>query len=142
MIHRFAGCELDEERRELRRRGRAVKLEPKVFDVLAYLLRHPERVVTKAELLDVVWAGLAVSESVLPKCVAAARRAIGDTSTRPTVIRTVHGHGYRVIAEVHGGRAVDAAVSVDEPRLRRWTATCATNSAACGSGCSAWSSSR
>ena len=113
MIHSFAGCELDEERRELRRRGKPVRLEPKVFDVLAHLVRHPERVVTKAELLDHVWAGVVVSESVLPKCVAAARRAVGDSRGRPSVIRTVHGRGYRVVADVHARSGAE----VSEPTM-------------------------
>jgi DNA-binding winged helix-turn-helix (wHTH) protein/tetratricopeptide (TPR) repeat protein len=114
MIHRFAQCELDDERFELTRRGKPVKLEPKVFDVMLYLLRHPDRVVTKSELLDEVWAGVNVSESVLPKCIAAARRAVGDTRAQPTVIRTVHGRGYRLIAAVQAGGPETAA---DIPRL-------------------------
>ncbi len=100
MIHCFGECELDDERFELRRGGRPVKLEPKVFDVLLYLLRHPDHVVTKAELLDAVWPGVSVSESVLPKCITALRRAVGDSRARPTVIGTVHGRGYRFIAAV------------------------------------------
>src|SRR5262249_58281898 len=64
LVHCFADCELDEMLFQLRRRGRVVKIEPKVFDVLAYLLRHRERVVSKAELLDTLWPDQAVSESV------------------------------------------------------------------------------
>jgi DNA-binding winged helix-turn-helix (wHTH) protein len=79
MIHCFEQCELDDERFELTRHGQPVKLEPKVFDVLLYLLRHHERVVTKDELLDAVWPGVNVSESVLPKCVAA---SVAPSATR------------------------------------------------------------
>ena len=68
----FADCELDRELYQLRRRDRVVKLEPKVFDVLVHLLEHRDRVVTKAELLDALWPGEALSESVLPRAVAAA----------------------------------------------------------------------
>ncbi len=116
MIHAFGECELDDERFELRRRGKAVKLEPKVFDVLAYLVRHAERVVTKSELLDAVWAGVNVSESVLPKCIAAVRRAVGDTRARANLIQTVHGRGYRLVAEVRARAAsalADAAPGSD-----------------------------
>ena len=73
MIHAFRGCELDEKLFQLRRRGRVVKLEPKAFDLLAYLLRHRDRVVPKQELLRAVWPDVAVTESVLPSCVAAVR---------------------------------------------------------------------
>ena len=98
MIHVFGDCELDEARFELRRCGAVVKVEPKTFDVLAYLVKCADRVVSKDELLDAVWPGQVVSESVLPKCVAAARRAVGDTRAPQPVIRTVHGRGYRFVA--------------------------------------------
>lgn len=100
MVHAFADCELDEQLFQLRRRGEIVAIEPKVFDVLLYLLRHRDRVVTKDELFDTVWAGQAVSESVLPKCINVARRAVGDESAEQQIIRTVHGRGYRFVAAV------------------------------------------
>jgi DNA-binding winged helix-turn-helix (wHTH) protein/tetratricopeptide (TPR) repeat protein len=100
MIHAFRGCELDEELFQLRRRGRVVKLEPKAFDLLAYLLRHRDRVVPKLELLRAVWADVVVTESVLPSCIGAVRRAVGDDRARARVIQTVHGRGYRFVAEV------------------------------------------
>ena len=115
MIHAFGDCELDGERFELRRRGTPVKLERKVFDVVAYLVRHADRVVTKAELLDAVWPDVAVSESVLPKCIAAARRAVGDTRQRPAVIQTVHGRGYRLIAPVETRAPADGVPPPSEP---------------------------
>ncbi len=109
MIHVFGDCELDEARFELRRRGAVVRVEPKTFDVLAYLVRSADRVVSKDELLDAVWPGQVVSEAVLPKCVAAARRAVGDAPARPAVIQTVHGRGYRFVAAVQT-RAVPGPV--------------------------------
>src|SRR5262245_40464376 len=108
MIHVFSECELDETRFELRRRGTVVKLEPKTFDLLAYLVRAADRVVSKDELLDAVWPGQVVSESVLPKCVAAARRAVGDARTPGSVIQTVHGRGYRFVAPVATRTAMTA----------------------------------
>lgn len=59
---RFGDCELSVERIELRRAGQIVDMEPQVFDVLAYLLRHRERVVPKTELLDQIWCNRFVSE--------------------------------------------------------------------------------
>ena len=113
MIQLFGDCELDEARFELRRRGAVVKIEPKTFDLLAYLIRCADRVVSKDELLDAVWPDQVVSESVLPKCVAAARRAVGDARTPARVIQTVHGRGYRFIA------AVERRDPVPSPRLAR-----------------------
>ena len=61
MIYRFGDCELDDQRYELRRGGALVHLEPQVFEVLAYLARHRDRVVPKAELLDQIWGSRFVS---------------------------------------------------------------------------------
>jgi predicted ATPase/DNA-binding winged helix-turn-helix (wHTH) protein len=123
MVHAFADCELDEQLFQLRRGSRVVAIEPKVFDVLSYLLRHRDRVVTKEELLDAIWGGQAVSESVLPKCINVARRAVGDGRTRQQIIQTVHGRGYRFIATVtQRDPAIAAAVPlpppIPEPRSR------------------------
>src|SRR5215468_9485059 len=112
MIHVFQDCELDETRFELRRDGAVVKVEPKTFDVLRYLISCADRVVSKDELLDAVWPGQVVSESVLPKCIAAARRAIGDEG-RTAMIQTVHGRGYRFVAAVQT-RERPAAADVPE----------------------------
>jgi DNA-binding winged helix-turn-helix (wHTH) protein/tetratricopeptide (TPR) repeat protein len=99
-IYSFGAFELDEALYQLRHAAAVVKLEPRVFDVLLYLVRHRDRVVSKDELLNEVWHGQAVSESVLPTNVAAARRALrGDTAGR-VAIQTVHGRGYRFVAAV------------------------------------------
>ena len=90
---RFGECEIRRESFSLLRRSRPVKIEPKVFDVLLYLVDRRDRVVTKHELLDALWPGEAVSDSVLPRCIAAARRAVGDTRARQRVLQTVHGRG-------------------------------------------------
>ena len=65
MIHVFGDYVLDLARIELRRSGATVPIEPQVFDVLAYLEEHRERVVTKEELLDNIWGDRFVSESAL-----------------------------------------------------------------------------
>ncbi len=105
MIYAFGKCELDAELFQLRREGSAVKLEPKIFNVLAYLVEHRDRVVVKDELLDRLWPAQAVSESVLPSCIAAIRRAVGDTGKSQQVIQTVHGRGYRFVAAVSANQA-------------------------------------
>src|SRR5262245_39040724 len=61
----------------------AVPLPPKAFDVLHYLVTHPDRLVTKDELLDAVWAQTAVSEAVVRVAIGAVRRALGDTTQTP-----------------------------------------------------------
>ncbi len=96
----FGDCEMSVERIELRRAGQLVDMEPQVFDVLAYLLRHRERVVPKTELLDQIWGNRFVSESALSSRVKSARRAVGDTGRDQRVIKTIYGRGYRFVADV------------------------------------------
>jgi class 3 adenylate cyclase/DNA-binding winged helix-turn-helix (wHTH) protein len=104
MIYRFGTYELDVDRYELRRGGAVVEMEPQVFDVLAYLVAHHDRVVLKAELLDEVWGDRFVSESALTSRLKQVRRAVGDDGRTQGVIRTVHGRGYRFVADVTQAR--------------------------------------
>ena len=97
MIVRFEDLELDLSRVELRRSGVRVPVEPKVFDVLAYLIEHSERVVPKEELMDTVWGGRFVSEAAVTSRIKQARQAIGDDGHAQRLIRTVHGRGYRFV---------------------------------------------
>ena len=69
---------LDVERRELRRAGALVAIEPQVFDLLVHLIRNRTRVVSKDDLLDAVWEGRIVSDSALANRINAARAAVGD----------------------------------------------------------------
>ena len=101
VILAFGDCELDLDRYELQRAGLLVPIEPQVFDVLVHLASHPDRVVSKEELLDTVWGDRFVSESALTSRIKAARRAVGDDGTRQAVIATAHGRGYRMVVPVH-----------------------------------------
>jgi pimeloyl-ACP methyl ester carboxylesterase/DNA-binding winged helix-turn-helix (wHTH) protein len=100
MRYAFENCELDTEAYEFRRAGELVPLQPQVFEVLAHLVRHAHRLVTKEELLDEVWGDRFVSESALTSRLKAARRAIGDDGQEQRCIRTVHGRGYRFVVPV------------------------------------------
>ena len=97
MIVAFEELELDLSQLELRRSGVRVPLEPQVFEVLAYLVNHRDRVVTKEELMDNVWGGRFVSETSVTSRIKQARQAIGDSGQAQRLIRTVHGHGYRFV---------------------------------------------
>jgi DNA-binding winged helix-turn-helix (wHTH) protein len=96
----FDDVQLDLALVELRRSGLRVPLEPQVFHVLAYLVAHRDRVVSKEELLDNVWGGRLVSETAVASRVKAARQAIGDNGQSQRLIRTVHGRGYRFVGSV------------------------------------------
>ncbi|WP_084506238.1 MULTISPECIES: alpha/beta fold hydrolase [Amycolatopsis] len=100
VVYEFEDCEVDPQRFELRRRGEPVHVEPQVFALLTHLIRHRDRVVGKTELLDSVWGYRHVSESALTSRVKALRRAIGDSGERQRIVATVHGVGYRFVADV------------------------------------------
>jgi len=100
LSYRFGRCELCRGTRELRVDGHLQPLEPLAFDLLAYLLRHRDRDVSKDELLDEVWLGRIVSVGAVARAAMTVRKAIGCAATRP-LIRTVHGVGYRFVGEVH-----------------------------------------
>ena len=100
VVYAFGEFELDTSLYQLRAGGDLVKVEPKVFDVLVYLVEHRDRVVSKDELLDALWPG-SISESVLPRCVTAARKALGDDTSGQNIIQTVRGRGYRFVARVN-----------------------------------------
>ena len=95
MVHRFSNLEIDEDRREVRGGGQTLTLQPKVFDLLAFLARHRERVVPKDELLDTVWSGTVVADASLQRAISLARAALTAARTRVS-IRTYARHGYRL----------------------------------------------
>jgi len=103
----FGNCQLDEFSRELRVNGNVVDMESKPFDVLHQLLLHTGEVVTKEELLESVWPGVAVVESSLATAVSKLRKALGDDEQR-TVI-TIPRVGYRMAVPVQVMRASSAA---------------------------------
>ncbi|WP_425045765.1 alpha/beta fold hydrolase [Primorskyibacter sp. S87] len=76
-----------------------------MFQLLLLLLQHPNRVVTRDELVDAVWQGRFISDSAVSARIAAARKAVGDTGKDQKVIRTVHGTGVMLVPKVEIGDA-------------------------------------
>lgn len=99
---RFEDIEVDAATRQLTRAGQAVRIEPKVFDVLVLLLRHRHRVVTKQELLAGVWHRMVVTDGVIARTVMKVRQAV-EVAGGPPVVKTLHRVGYRFVAEVEEG---------------------------------------
>jgi TolB-like protein/DNA-binding winged helix-turn-helix (wHTH) protein len=96
----FGACTLDLARRELCRAGAPVRLEPLAFDLLAYLVRHRDRVISKDELLQELWHGRIVSDSSLTTRLNAVRRAIGDDGKAQGLIRTFSRKGVRFVGTI------------------------------------------
>jgi DNA-binding winged helix-turn-helix (wHTH) protein len=111
---RFGDCAIDVERRELRRSGTAVHVEPQVFDLLLHFSRNRNQVVSKEQLLAAVWEGRIVSDSALSTRINAARHAIGDSGERQQLIQTIARRGFRFVAETEEVIIQDASVAVPE----------------------------
>jgi pimeloyl-ACP methyl ester carboxylesterase/DNA-binding winged helix-turn-helix (wHTH) protein len=97
---RFAARALDLDKRELWVDAAVRETEPKVFDLIAYLLEHRDRVVSKDELQKVLWPDIVVTEASLSRTIMKARKALDDDAHAPKIIRTVPRKGFRFIADV------------------------------------------
>src|SRR6185503_4191736 len=114
----FEGYSLDTDRRELRRGEGIVPVEPQVFDLLTFLVRNRDRVVSKDDLIASIWNGRIVSESALTTRINAVRTALGDSGEAQRLIRTLRGRGIRFVGTVN--EAPIASTGADhEPQLRR-----------------------
>src|SRR5215471_962958 len=109
MLFLFDKFSVDTERRELRRDGEPRPVEPQVFDLLEYLLRNRDRVVTRDDLLAGVWNGRIVSESTLASRLNAVRNAIGDNGEDQRLIRTLLRKGVRFVGAVREGEVAAAS---------------------------------
>jgi pimeloyl-ACP methyl ester carboxylesterase/DNA-binding winged helix-turn-helix (wHTH) protein len=117
VIVTFGDYELDHSRFELRRHGERVPLEPQAFSVLAYLIEHRQRVVSKEELMDTVWGGRFVSESAVASRVKQIRHAVGDDGKRQAILRTVHSRGYQFVAALARGGGPESTVVGENPAI-------------------------
>jgi DNA-binding winged helix-turn-helix (wHTH) protein/pimeloyl-ACP methyl ester carboxylesterase len=118
LLYCFENYVLDTDRRELRRGAETISLPPQAFDLLEYLIRHRERVVSKDDLLAAVWNRRVVSNSALTTRINAARSAISDSGEEQRLIRTVQRKGFRFVGTVReqSSNAEGDAVAVEAPR--------------------------
>src|SRR5262245_699805 len=96
----FADHTLDTNLRELRHGAIPVAVEPQVFDLLTYLVKNRDRVVTKDDLLGAIWGGRIVADSTLASRINAARKAVGDSGEEQKLIRTIARRGVRFVGDV------------------------------------------
>lgn len=93
--------------------GREIRIRPKTLSVLIALARHKGSIVTKQELFSTVWANRVVTDSALSSCIREVRIALGDNARDPRYIQTVHGRGFRLLAD--RGDCEEALVSGSVP---------------------------
>ena len=121
MLYLFEDFVLDTAKRELRRGADLVCVAPQVFDVLDYLIRSRERVVSKDDLVTAIWEGRIISDAALTTCLKAVRSAIGDSGEGQRLIKTLPRKGFRFVGRVREelapGRTLDGETPVEPPRL-------------------------
>ena len=114
-IYAFGPFRLDLQQHLLFRDEQPLAVTAKAFEVLAWLVRHHDRVVEKEELLAAVWPDAFVSEDSLTQAISMLRKAMGEDSTQPSYIATVPRRGYRFVATVTESSAPSAVVPEDPP---------------------------
>ena len=100
MLYVFGDCILDAQLYTVQRIGQSIRLRPKVFQLLHYLLEHRDRVVPKKELCEHIWPDYFISEATLESTLRAVREVVGDSGRAQRLIQTLYGHGYRFVAAV------------------------------------------
>lgn len=99
MLYRFDAFELDMAKGELRSHGRVRAVEPQVFALLALLVQHPDRLVSRDEIIETVWRGRIVSDAAIDSRIKSARKALDDNGKRQKYIRTVPRKGFRFLSQ-------------------------------------------
>ncbi len=118
MIYVFEEYRLDVAAHELRRGKLVVPVEPQVFDLLKLLIANSQRLVSRDEIIDQIWAGRIVSDSAIDSRIKSARRAVGDDGRAQRLIKTQHGVGFRFVGSVtmpHGASQVLEQAAVKGP---------------------------
>ncbi len=112
-VFEFDGFRLDPGGLRLQRDGEEVSVEPRVLEVLVFLVENRERVVSKDELIESIWKGAAVSDAAISRCIYQVRRALGDTSKPPRFVGTIRGRGFRFLAELDDLERLESVESVE-----------------------------
>jgi len=109
----FEEYAFDTDRRELHRGADVVSVAPQVFDLLDYLIRNRERVVSKDDLINAIWNGRVVSDAALTTRLNAARTAIGDSGEEQRLIKTLPRKGFRFVGPVREAEGPAGAATAD-----------------------------
>ncbi len=100
MIYKFNNIEVDTEKFSLLTNGEETPVEPQVFNIIVYLIKNKDKIVSRDELLDNIWKGKIVSDTSITNHIKSARKVLGDDGVKQQVIKTIHSRGYQFIAKV------------------------------------------
>jgi len=130
MRYFFEDCALDTDRRELRRGPDVVPMTPQALDLLEYLIRSRDRVVSKDDLVNAIWNGRIVSDAALTTRLNAVRRGIGDSGEQQHLIKTFPRRGFRFVGALHEDDRRPATLAVSDALAEFPTLVRATGKAA------------
>ena len=100
MIYKTHDLTIDTEQFSVSENSRPVDIEPKIFDLIVYLLEHRNKVVSRDELINQIWPEMVVSDASLANAIKGARKCLGDDGKQQHYIKTIHGRGYQFVADV------------------------------------------
>ena len=113
MIYRFGDFTLDIGLGQLSHAGEDVSVEPRAFALLTHLVTNADRLVSKDELVDIIWGGRIVTDAAISTLVKTVRRSVGDDGKSQKLIRTIHGRGFRFVGMLQQG--IPATAGTEEP---------------------------
>ena len=99
MRYQFDQFTIDTSQYQILHNQSPVACEPKVFDVIVYLVEHRERLISRDELFEQVWLGRMVSDTSLSNHIKSARKLLGDSADEQRMIKTVRGRGYQWVMD-------------------------------------------
>ena len=101
MIYQLGNIEIDEDNFKLFDNGQLIAVEPQVFDLIIYLIKHRDRLISRQELFEQLWTGREVSDTSLSNHIKSARKVLGDDGNLQHVISTIRGRGYQFVAQIN-----------------------------------------
>jgi len=112
MIYKFNNKVIDSESFKLWSDDSEIPVEPKVFNLIVYLIEHADKVVSRDELLDQVWQGRVVSDTSINNSIKSARKVLGDDGTKQHIIKTIHSRGYQFVAKLNTDTVTNPSISI------------------------------
>jgi len=101
MIYQFDTFKIDSEKFEFCRDGKIQRMEPRVFDLLHFLTKNPNRIINREEIIAEIWDGRIISDATISSYVKSARKALGDNGEEQKYIKTIRGRGFKLTANVN-----------------------------------------